>query len=470
MPESPNGTFLIKTCLFLLWHTSLAAGFAQDFFTYDPAAVGNGFAQAPVLDNGNASEVADILSANELDGLPLAVRVREELTNVAARAVITDFHLGRLFGDFVGPDRVALTAASAKLALSSPLSRNAFAGGFNLYPNAELDTTNPDSLVSSQAPRFQILSAGSDFPNSRGRFGKRRSRRASMPVLFPGSPDFRNPAQGNSGAPNIRSALFTLPIQRLTFASLGVRGLDDPTAITPALHALSGRRLPIRTLPIVARFNNYGNAALGGGPSGTGFVQNAATPSNGQLLSRGDFQAQVLHYRFRGADGLVLFDGGSSVIGYSSTLQRDDIVTGWNASTVANDIISRGRYAFANLSNIVGDAGAESGDESPRSTELAGVVWSGVFDRSGTNRQLVLLVSNLSAVVKTIDFPKIGRQPVAVDPAAPDPDNTVINPGQHQLLNFHLMKGTWVFDTSTFIGLDNNRNGVGVGAADPPEN
>jgi hypothetical protein len=291
-----------------------------------------------------------------------------------------------------------------------------------------------------------------------------------MPVLFPGSPDFRNPAQGNSGAPNIRSALFTLPIQRLTFASLGARGLKDPTSNTPAYFALPGRQLPIKTLPIVARFNNFGNAALGGGPSGSDFVQNAATPANGQLLSRGDFQAVVLHYRLRGADGLVLFDGGSSVIGYSASQHRQDILTGWNASSVASEIFTRGRYAFANLTNIVGDNGGESAEESPRSTELSGAVWSGVFDRIGSDRRLVVLVSNLSAVARTIDFPKIGRKPLIVDPQAEDPDNVVINPGQHQLLNFRLSSGSWFFEDSSFIGLDNNRNGVGIGADNPPEN
>jgi hypothetical protein len=59
---------------------------------------------------------------------------------------------------------------------------------------------------------------------------------------------------------------------------------------------------------------------------------------------------------------------------------------------------------------------------------------------------------------------------VSVDPAAPDPDNATINPGQHQVLSFHVQKGTWIFDGSQPIGLDNNRNGVGIGTANPPEN
>jgi hypothetical protein len=355
--------------------------------------------QAPVLDNANASAVADILAANETAGFPLAVRVREVLTNVAARAVVTDFHLGELFGDYFGADRAALAAATAQLALSSPLSRKAFSGNFNLYPNVELDTTRP-AVVSPDAARFQVPPAAGEFRASRGRIGSRLSPSASMPVLFPGSPDFRNPAQGNSGAPNIRGALFTLPIQRVTFALLGARGLTDPTKNTLAMYGLPALRPAIKTLPLVARFNNFGNPALGGGPSGTGFVQNAATPANAQLLSRGDFQAMILHLRMRGAAGAVLFSGENSVVGYSPAQHRSDIESGWTASTVANEIFTRGRYAFANLTNLIGDTGAETGDESPVSTEVAGAAWSGVFDRSGTNRRLALLVSNMSSVQK----------------------------------------------------------------------
>ncbi len=38
-----------------------------------------------------------------------------------------------------------------------------------------------------------------------------------------------------------------------------------------------------------------------------------------------------------------------------------------------------------------------------RSIELAGAVWSGVYDVKGNKRQLIILLSNLSAVEKVID-------------------------------------------------------------------
>lgn len=455
---------------FVILSALLATAGAQEFFTYDKAAVGNGFVQAPVLDNDNAAEVATILFANQIANLPTAIRVREALNTTQALAVLQDFPLAWVFNDFNGTDRVAITASTARQVLGFPQSRKGYVGDFNLFGNAESDDTHPVSLAGSQTARFSVLSGPKDFKLSRGKLGKRLSRQISMPVLFPGAPDFRNPAQGNSGAPNIRSALFTLPIQRLTFAALGLRGLKNPAKNKPAFYTLPVLPAVIDLLPVVARFNNYGNAALGGGPSGNGFVQNAATPSNGQLLSRGDYQALILHYRFRGANGGVLFSGDNNVVGYSAAQHRSDINTGWSASSVANDIFTRGKYSFANLTNLIGDSGEETGDTSPRSTELAGAVWSGVFDRKGADRHLVILLSNLSAVQKTIDFPKIGGKRLLIDAAPADPDNVTINAGAHRLLNFHLEGKNWVFDNDSFIGLDNNRNGVGVGAENPPEN
>src|SRR5205085_11678023 len=58
--------------------------------------------------------------------------------------------------------------------------------------------------------------------------------------LYPGDSSFRNPIAGNSTAPNIRSALFTLPIQRDSIVSQNI-GAGQ-------LHT-----------PYIARFNNYTN-------------------------------------------------------------------------------------------------------------------------------------------------------------------------------------------------------------------
>jgi len=319
--------------------------------------------------------------------------------------------------------------------------------------------------------RFLQPPETTDYKDERARSRKRSGKQVAMPVLFPGAPDLRNPAMGNSGAPNIRSAMFTMPIERLTFAQLGLMGLK--AAPKPRLaYSLAGRRSAKKELlPIISRFNNFGNLSLdsdGNSGNGYAFVQNAANPSNGQLISRGDFTALVMHYRLRGADSVVAFSQ-TSVVGYSGEQMANDIAIGWAGSTELNELFARDRYAFANLSVTIGDLGGESGEgDALRSIELAGAVWSGVYDMKGNKRQLIILLSNLSAVEKVIDFPPIGGMPLVVDPAAEDQDNATIGPGAHRLLTFTKSGKQWSLSGDSFIGLDNNRNGVGTGAADPP--
>jgi len=473
------------------------AGSAGPFFDYGlpdiPGKPGQpGFAPAPFLDNSAASAaaVSALLQQRQNAGLVLAVKVRQPLTDPAAVAVFNNFRVQYVFADFEDAARVGRTRSIADQVAASAKSSGAFVGNFNFYPNAASDPTRPATLTGSQAGSFQFKPTGSDYAVSRGNVGLPGGgtvvgNQVADPALYPGSPDYRNPAQGNSGAPNIRSALFTLPIQRVTLAELGVKGFSGVPGGSTAF-AISGPNAAYtgasggrqQLIPYVTRFNNFGNAALGGGPLGTGFVQNAATPSNGQLLSRGDFQAQVLHYRLRGADSVHLFnESAGSVVGYSPTQEQADVKTGWAASGVANGIMTRGGYAFANLSNVIGDADSNSGDVNPRSTELSGAVWSGVYDRAGFTdpgtgrRRLAVLLSNLSAVQKVVDLPNsIGGFSTFKAPGTTSLDrfdDYVIQPGQHRLLNFALQTSSrgrleWVFTGDSFIGLDNNRNGVGI--------
>jgi hypothetical protein len=307
----------------------------------------------------------------------------------------------------------------------------------------------------------------------------------SNEALYPGAPDYRDPAQGNSGAPNIRSALFTLPIQRFTIAEAGLRGLSSPPGGNAAF-AQAGRPNPTGNqahIPYVTRFNNWGNAGLdtdADTSNGYAFIQNAATPSNGQLLSRGDFQAMILHYRMRGAHDVIDFHStaaGGSVIGYSQAQEQDDIRTGFRASNTANQIFGRGNFNLANLSNTVGDMNSNSGDVGARSTEVAGVVWSGVYDRAGSSdpasgrRKMMILLSNLGNVQKIVDLPNnIGGFSTFKPPGSTGLDrfdDFLIQPGAHRLLNFSLQQSSrgrleWVFQGDSFVGLDNNRNGIGI--------
>src|SRR5678809_1118922 len=46
-----------------------------------------------------------------------------------------------------------------------------------------------------------------------------------------------------------------------------------------------------------------------------------------QMMGRGDFSAQILHYRTRGAYSVALFEPG--VQGYTKTQEQQDVRDGW---------------------------------------------------------------------------------------------------------------------------------------------
>lgn len=438
------------------------------------------FTGAPFLDNSTASanNAISVLQANQDAKKALAVKIREPLTNADALAVFNRFKVEYVFADFEDSARVGRTRAIADQVLASTQSKAAYVGNFNFYPNAGADTTFPADLSKSGARSFQFRPTSADYFDSRGRpagSNKATGNQSANASLYPGAPDFRNPANGNSNAPNIRSALFILPIQRETFATNGLlnRSVPGAKATTAYNTPFTSYTNGAKNIPYVSRFNNWGNAALdsdGNVANGYQFVQNAATPSNGQLLSRGDFQAQVLHYRLRGADTVHLFnESNGSVVGYSDAQEQSDVQTGWGATSatngnVVNGIFSRKNYAFANLTNVIGDGGQQTGDTNPRSTEIAGAVWSGVFDRSGNGRRLAVLISNLSNVQKTIDLPnKIGGFMTARNDGVAI-DDFFLDPGQHKLLTFALNGNRWRLDTNgiQIVFQDNNRNGVGI--------
>jgi hypothetical protein len=438
-----------------------------------------GFAPAPFLSNSNAGQVQQILQARKNSGLLLAVKVIEPLTNPQSVAIFNSFKVDYVFADFEDAAAVGRTRALADQVLASTTSRNAYVGNFNVYPNAGNDTTRPGAN-NTVAQSFQNRPVSQDYFDAQGRQGTNRGKQMANQALYPGAPDYRNPAAGDSNAPNIRAALFTLPIQRQTFATNGLLNRGVPTAsastayntpFTQATNLAGGSYNGAQNVPYVTRFNNWGNNSLdsdGNPANGYNFVQNAATPSNGQLLSRGDFSAMVLHYRLRGADSVHLFnESNGSVVGYSDVQEQADVKNGWAAAGdsagVVNGIFSRKNYGFANLTNVVGDLGGTTGDTSPRSTEVAGAVWSGVFDKSGTNnRRLAIILSNLSSVTKTIDLPNLVGGFRTISGASGADDDYVIAAGTHRLLTFSLLNNQWRLSNNEVVFTDSNRNGVGI--------
>ena len=223
------------------------------------------------------------------------------------------------------------------------------------------------------------------------------------PQLYPGAPDYRDPANGGttiSGAqfPNLRSSLFILPIERLSYAA------QSNAAGTPLI-------------PYVSRFMNYGNTGLYNSTAVVnGLTEPAFTPgiASGQLtgasgtptgtanqmLSRDDFQAQMLHYRLRGATGFHLFTGG--VVGYTDAQFQSDATTGFNflnssaygfAATTTTPLTFSSYGTFGGVPNV--------------SSEDAGVIISGV---SNSNNKMAILVSNMTDSGTTFTLPVLACQ------------------------------------------------------------
>src|SRR5204863_1443001 len=145
-----------------------------------------------------------------------------------------------------------------------------------------------------------------------------------------------------------------------------------------------------------------------------------------QLPSRGDFQAQILHYRLRGATGVHGLDGG--VVGYTPEQFESDIQTGWAGNQLVNDVMSDPRFRMATIDTVV------KADGLTQSIEQTGVVFSGVYSQA--KGKLVVLMSNLDEKEHKVTLPAIiGGKATAGD--------FTIAAGQHQILEFNATGTKW---------------------------
>jgi hypothetical protein len=439
-----------------------SSGFFDWSTTANPTTAS--FTAAPVLSNNStsAAQVAAQLNLSASAGKPLAVRVLEPLTDPAAVAIFNNFAVKYVICDFEATSAVGQTRAIADQVLNSTKSKGAFVGNFNFYPRSTTDGSRPPTVNSADPKFYQNRPFSEQYSDSRGKTATTTGKLFAAPQLYPGSPDYRTPGTPDmtvpGGTPNIRSALFTLPIVRATVTENGLIG-DG------------GKAKGDQFIPWVSRFNNYGNASLDNDPApGYQFHADAAHGTANQLLSRGDFQAQILHYRLRGADSVNLFaESAGSVVGDSLAQNRSDVANGWKASSVINSIFSR-PHALASLSTKIGDAGGSSGGNSATDGNAgitqAGAVWSGVYDTGSVSggRRLSILLSNLGTSQKTIDLPNLigGFHTVSGTPGADD--DYVLAAGQHRLLTFTLSSNSWHLNSNTVVfgGSLADRNGTGV--------
>src|SRR6185437_1609543 len=276
------------------------------------------YTPAPFLTDQTVGSVASFLASRPA-GSVLAVKVSTPISNATAAAIFNTFKIKYVFADFESGNVLNSTKALVnQIHAAGSQSTGAFIGQFNLY-NTKNDGTRSTS-VPNGAASFSNVFNQSDYLAA----GVNMSNESA----YPGSPDFALPGHGTS-SPNLRSALFVLPIDRVTFitdfSKFGQYVTSTPNNATPGGFA---------NIPWVARFNNWGNNLLNNHPGYLGYKYAFDTtapnsPYANQLLSAGDFSAQVLQDRLRGASSYNLFNysdpgihGGtnttfSSVIGYT---------------------------------------------------------------------------------------------------------------------------------------------------------
>jgi hypothetical protein len=374
--------------------------FVSDRFSLDPAVTPGAF-----LTDSNVAAVDAFLASQPVK----VIKIADEVSPATVAAIYGKYKIDFTFPDFEDASAVARTRAlvdqiKASAGTGPALASNqAFVGNFDYYP-AVADVTAPGGRVTYR-----------DYFNS--------GVNLAAENLYPGSPTFRNPASHDSTAPNIRSALFTLPIERLTHTTLNL----------PAGHA---------HVPYVNRFNNWGNTALdsdGNAANGYQFV------TTDQLPSRGDFQAQVLHYRLRGATGVQGLDGG--VVGYSQEQFQSDMAAGWRGTPEIREVLADADVRPATLDTHVRSDGVL------QSMEDAGVVVSGAYsDAAG---KLVLLVSNLDSTGHHVGLSAgVGGRKV--------PGEFFVPAGSHQILEFGANGSRWNLVETQEVFADADRAGTGV--------
>jgi len=398
---------------------------AQNLFDWgtDPItgpAVPANFTPAPFLREvpNNAATVSTYLGTQPIK----SVKVFQNLSPSTVGQIFGTHNVKYTFADYEGAAALAQTGVLANQVRTSAGSgpfvntNQSYVGNFGLAPIVS-DPTRP---VSNPGFTYSdYINAGVNMANE---------------ALYPGNGDYRNPVAGNSSAPNIRSALFTLPITRASLIQ----------ASLPAGHA---------HIPYVTRFNNYANPAMvnGTAPSGQpAYIFDAAHGTAGQLLSRGDFSALIAHYRARGVNGVHILDGG--VVGYTMPQFESDTNDGWHFSPFET-ILNGGGAKTASLDTVVRTDGIS------KSLEEAGVVVSGVYSltQNGGAGKLALLVSNLDDSSHSISIlNKIGGKSI--------PGTVTVLAGQHKLLDFTGAGSQWSLNNpgGTPVFVDNNRDGVGV--------
>jgi hypothetical protein len=370
----------------------------------------------PELNNGSGAPLASFLASQPNP----AVRVQTPLTPATASTFFNGpTPLSHIFAGFDpangGDALAALQIENLVFQTAGTLSSAAEIGQFSLDPY------HPDA--SNPSPTAEMTSAAYSFSGVN----------TASPNLFPGSPTFRSLASGNSSAPNLRSSFFTLPLTRLS---------EVIEAQSPS-HAV---------IPFVARFNNFGNIFL----VNSEFESTPAFETTDQMLSRGDHQALMTHYRMRGIDGVIAHESG--IAGYSQTDFLNDTKDGWAFldNFYPDDIVP-----------ITLDTSLDTPTLGTKTFETSGATWSGVIGENFSGElTATVLLSNLADAGVEI------RLPTTFDGFDVVERDHVVDSLNHLLLTFQLNEVVgpqafvWELSNSVnaFVLPGDSHGGIGIGS------
>ena len=419
----------------------------NQFFDYNvpPAVAPVQYVPSPFLTDANAATVNSFLLTQPVR----AVKVDSAISNATANLIFNNpnYQVSYVLGDLEGANAQALATQLAGQVRylngaggAKTNSFNAYVGNFGFTP-VPMDPTRPANY-SSQLGSHSFSGFSSNAYQQSG-------LNMVNEDLYPGSPSFRSPAAGNSSAPNLRSALFTLPVLRASYVTQNLAKGDAH-------------------VPWITNFNNWGNTALHtpSAPDNTnGHQFFFANPSGDQMLSRRDFATLVAHYRLRGADSFALLNSGNTAV--TDAQLRDDAIAGWTESTI-NAILSAadGETLLEDKKlsyPIGGPYGAMTkiiSDGQVLDVEDAGAILSGAY--SLDEEKLAILISNMDQGSHTITVPE------QVAGYALSVKEFTLSGGTHLLAEYSLTgqgkKKGWEIASQhvPFTAISNSRNGFGI--------
>jgi hypothetical protein len=439
------------------------------------------YVQSPFLDDSNANSINTFLL-----GLPSgairAVKVTGPLSTTTTNLIFNNpsYNVSYVFEDLEADQGNAVTMAQTMtnqvrwvggvVNSTATKSARAYVSNFAFQDATAVsasgtttDPTMPDTYFANNHTKHSYAGfKGTDYTTA--------GLNMEAADLYPGSPSYKSPAYGNSSAPNIRSALFTLPAWRL--------GRDSDALLKNGLATN-------RNVPWVANFNNWGQPAgagtLNDAPGTGGFQYYWSNPTGnsitgaGQNLSGRDFATLVAHYRLRGANSFNLLQSG--IVGVSQTQMQDQAREGWagQGPTGSADAAANLGHMLTTLSasdrrllignepndNYGGTFNANSNiieDGTLKNVEQAGAMFSGVYSLS--QGKLDILLSNMDDSAHKLTLPNhLGGY-------ALNTKDFNVAAGTHMLLEYSgdSKKKTWSLSLSNvpFTDLDNDRSKPGV--------